>query len=287
MPNPIWNNRGFTERTEKEGQKTMSLQRVISKAWLCFALLVISTAFMWARHFAGQGNLYITVIALAGGLGSSYVSYSLPHISFISLPIHAILEGLAVGGISALLEVLYPGVPLNVVLVTFCAAMLILAAYRFTLVLKLNRILKVIFLAFASIGMFYVLTFLFRLFAISVFTFKSPLGIGICIIFAALGSWNLVNDMEFIERSVEGQASKRYEWTAVLGLMVTMGWVYLEFFRLLNFVKRTISGEFSRHKDKLSNRVKGKKEEQIPEPEEIEEPPEEKPEEKEDYFPYG
>ncbi|HPI99082.1 MAG TPA: hypothetical protein PLV56_10080, partial [Synergistales bacterium] len=78
MPNPIWKNSGFTEPVEAEGKRTMTLEGVIGKASFCFVLLLMATAFMWARHFTGRGNLWITLVAMAGGLGSSYVSYRLP-----------------------------------------------------------------------------------------------------------------------------------------------------------------------------------------------------------------
>ena len=284
MPNPIWKNPGFIEPVEKEGKKTMTLEGVLGKASFCFVLLLLATAFMWARHFTGKGNIWITLAALAGGLGSSYVSYRLPETSLIALPIHAVLEGLAVGGISAILEVLYPGVPLNAVLITFCAALLIILAYRFRLFIRLNRIIRVVFLTLTSIGLFYILGFIFRLFSISSFQFISPIGIGICLLLAALGSWNLVSDMEFIEGSVQTGARKRYEWTAVLGLLVTMGWVYLEFFRLLNFVKQFLSRQFSRQKERLTGTGRGKAVEEKP-PEQKQEDPLE--EQKKEHFPYG
>ena len=48
----------------------------------------------------------------------------------------------------------------------------------------------------------------------------------------------LVFDFEKVKMIVAHGFDKRYEWTAALGMMVTIVWIYLEVLRLLTIIAR-------------------------------------------------
>jgi uncharacterized YccA/Bax inhibitor family protein len=105
-----------------------------------------------------------------------------------------------------------------------------------------------------SVILFYVLKFVLSVFSAGILQFLSPIGMGLCLLVLVVGSINLISDMEFIKEKEELGIRRRAEWTAVLGVMVTVGWVYLEVARLINLAKQFISGKINKGKDVLNNK---------------------------------
>ena len=249
MANPVWKNEGFEVTARSTGSSPLKVRNVVNKAMICLFILVISTAYMWTSYYAGKGVVLPTVIAMGGGLAGFYVSFRVPEISVVTVPLFMILEGLTVGGVSALVEFFYPGVVLNAVTLTYIAALLLLLMFRFDFLSAGNRFFRIFTLVAGSIIIFYVLKFIMGIFSINILKFLSPIGMAICLAVVVVGSINLVNDMDFIREREDLGIRKRAEWTAVLGIMVTVGWVYLEVARLLFMVKRFISGQIREKKE--------------------------------------
>lgn len=256
MKNPVWKHPGFEITARSTGSTPMAVRKVVDKALLCLIILVLSTVYMWTRYYAGKGIILPTLIGMGGGLAGFYVSYRIPELSVLTVPLFMILEGITVGGVSALVEIFYPGVLLNAVVLTYMAAMFILLMYRFEFLTGGNRLFRAFSLVAGSIILFYVLKFILSVFSAGILQFLSPIGMGLCLLILVVGSINLISDMEFIKEKEELGIRKRAEWTAVLGVMVTVGWVYLEVARLINLAKRFISGKINKGKDVLSNKNK-------------------------------
>jgi uncharacterized YccA/Bax inhibitor family protein len=134
------------------------------------------------------------------------------------------------------------------------AAMLILFMYRFEFLTGGNRLFRAFSLVAGSVILFYVLKFVLSVFSAGILQFLSPIGMGLCLLVLVVGSINLISDMEFIKEKEELGIRRRAEWTAVLGVMVTVGWVYLEVARLINLAKQFISGKINKGKDVLNNK---------------------------------
>ena len=234
----------------------MAVRKIVDKALLCLIILVLSTIYMWTRYYAGKGIILPTLIGMGGGLAGFYVSYRIPEFSVLTVPLFMVLEGITVGGVSALVEIFYPGVLLNAVVLTYMAAMLILFMYRFEFLTGGSRLFRAFSLVAGSIILFYALKFILSVFSAGILQFLSPIGMGLCLLVLVVGSINLISDMEFIEEREELGIRKRAEWTAVLGVMVTVGWVYLEVARLINLAKHFISGKINKGKDVLNNKNK-------------------------------
>ncbi|CAN5526895.1 Bax inhibitor-1/YccA family protein [soil metagenome] len=67
----------------------------------------------------------------------------------------------------------------------------------------------------------------------SVEIFGIPLGVPLGILVVLLCAYSLVLDFDAIQRGVTNGAARKYSWTAVFGLIVTIVWLYLEILRLL------------------------------------------------------
>jgi uncharacterized YccA/Bax inhibitor family protein len=157
------------------------------------------------------------------------------HLSAITVPIYAALEGLFLGGISTMFEQLYPGIVSQAIFITFGILASLLIAYKSGLIKPTENFKLGVAAATGGIAFIYMISWIMSFWGGSIplihssSTFGIVFSIGVIII-AAL---NLVLDFDFIEQGVEMGAPKYMEWYGAFGLMVTLIWLYLEILRLL------------------------------------------------------
>jgi uncharacterized YccA/Bax inhibitor family protein len=153
----------------------------------------------------------------------------------VTAPIYALLEGLALGGISAVFNLRFHGIAFQAVGLTFGTLFVLLLAYKSGLVRATQKFRLGIMAATGGIMIFYVVQMLLGFFG---FNFASlngsgTLSIGISLFIVAIAALNLVLDFDFVEQGVSSGAPKYMEWYAAFGIMVTLVWLYLEILRLL------------------------------------------------------
>jgi uncharacterized YccA/Bax inhibitor family protein len=161
--------------------------------------------------------------------------------SSITAPIYALLEGLALGGISAFFELRYPGIAFQAVGLTFGTLFVMLLAYK-TGVIRATQGFKIgVIAATGGIAVFYLISMVLRAFFhfdVPVLYSSSPWGIAFSLFVVVIAALNLVLDFDMIETGVNGGAPKYMEWYGAFGLMVTLIWLYLEILRLLSKARR-------------------------------------------------
>ena len=64
-----------------------------------------------------------------------------------------------------------------------------------------------------------------------------PLGIPLGILAVVLASLFLAIDFESIENGVRNGLPQRYAWAGAFGLVLTIVWLYVEFLRLLSYLR--------------------------------------------------
>jgi uncharacterized YccA/Bax inhibitor family protein len=153
----------------------------------------------------------------------------------VTAPAYALLEGLALGSISAILEVRFPGIAIQSVSLTFGTLLVLLLAYRSGLIPVTQNFRLGIVAATGAIMLFYLLQFVLGFFGVHFTSINGsgPIGIGFSLIVVGIAALNLVLDFDFIESGARMGAPKYMEWYSAFGLMVTLVWLYLEILRLL------------------------------------------------------
>jgi uncharacterized YccA/Bax inhibitor family protein len=157
----------------------------------------------------------------------------------VTAPIYALLEGLVLGGLSALMELRYPGIAIQAVGLTFGTLFVLLLAYRSGLIPVTQKLRMGIVAATGGIMVFYLLEMVLGFFG---FHFNAVngsgiIGIGFSLFIVAIAALNLVLDFDFIEKGVECGAPKYMEWYGAFGIVVTLVWLYLEILRLLSKIR--------------------------------------------------
>jgi uncharacterized YccA/Bax inhibitor family protein len=217
----------------------MTLEGTVNKTGILL-VCVMATAWWTWRQFLHSRNIADVapwmLIGFLGGFAFAMVTVFKKEWSPVTAPIYALLEGLALGGLSAVLDLRYPGIAIQAVGLTFGTLFVLLLAYRSGLIQVTQKFRMGIVAATGGIMVFYLLQMLMGFFG---FQFTSingsgPIGIGFSLIVVAVAALNLVLDFDFIEQGVQYGAPKYMEWYGAFGIIVTLVWLYLEILRLLS-----------------------------------------------------
>jgi len=246
--NPAFSEKIFSKERVYTSDETMTVQGTMNKALLMLVLVVLGAAFTWKAFFEAipvdplhPGIPSSVIIWMAvGGIGgfiTSLVVIFAPKSSPIAAPIYAVLEGLFLGGISAIFAAQYTGnIIIQAVGLTFLTFFLMLTAYRSGWIKVTEKFRTIIMVATGAIALMYFITFILGFFGVNVGFIHSsgPIGIGISVVIIAVAALNLLLDFDFIDRASAQGAPKYMEWFGAFGLMVTLIWLYIEFLRLLS-----------------------------------------------------
>lgn len=240
--NPALNAKTFTDVRRDPNAPVMTLEGTINKSALLLFLVIVPAAWVWAQvraafdqSVAGQWIL----VGAIGGFVVALVTVFKKEWSPITAPIYAALEGLALGGLSALLEAKYPGIAMQSVGLTFATLAAMLLAYRSGLIKPTERFKVGVVAATGAIALYYLIGLGLSFFGVAMPFLQgnstaSIVVSGVIVVVAAL---NLILDFDFIQTGVTGGAPKYMEWYGAFGLMVTLVWLYLEILRLLAKVR--------------------------------------------------
>lgn len=218
--------------------EAMTVNGTINRTILMLALVVLSASFVWGRFTpqnpgAVQGWLIFGAI---GGFIAALVTIFKQKWAPVTAPIYALLEGLFLGGISAIFEAIYSGIVLQAVALTFAVMLTMLALYRSGTIKVTQKFRMGVIAATGGVALFYLFSIILGIFGIQIPMLHSsgPFGIGFSIVVVIIAALNLALDFDFIDKAAQAGAPKHIEWYASFGLMVTLVWLYIEILRLLS-----------------------------------------------------
>lgn len=215
---------------------SLSINGVINKTSLLFAVLLIAFGYTWHLYASGTETMTISMIgAIAGFILAMIIIFGKLTTPFIIIP-YAICEGLFLGGISAHYETQFPGIVMQAALLTLTCFGAILLAYRTKVIQYSPGLAKFLLVAMLGIVFAYLVSFIGGFFGMPLkfLNDNSSLSIGISIFIVAIATLSFVIDFEAIKRASEEGVDKKQEWYFGFGLMVSLIWLYLEVLRLLS-----------------------------------------------------
>jgi uncharacterized YccA/Bax inhibitor family protein len=237
MASPIFSEKKIMQSVQTHtGTGIMTAQGAINKVIILATVCVVSAVAGWFLTAAMPG-LYMPLM-IGGGLSGLVVCVVLsfkPHLAPTLAPVYAVFEGLFVGAITIIFEAMYPGIALSAVLISFAILAVIVGLYKAGILRATPTFRRTIMAATGGIAVFYLLSFVLRMFGI-----QMPLiydsgwfGIGFSLFVVGLAAFNLVVDLDNIEQGAAYGAPKYMEWYAAFGMLVTIVWLYIEVLRLL------------------------------------------------------
>ncbi|HOI91441.1 MAG TPA: Bax inhibitor-1/YccA family protein [Candidatus Rifleibacterium sp.] len=237
--NPAFRSEYF-QSTAAAGQ-VMTIQGTINKIGFLMLLLIASGSFTWKMALeqnmpAVQSLMYLGIF---GGLITALFTVFSPRNARFSAPIYAVFEGLALGGLSGLSNLAYPGIVFNAVMLTLATLFGMLFLYKTEIVKPTERFKAGVMSATMGVCFAYLFSFI-----LSMFGLASPIhatgGVGIIIslVVVVIAALNLIIDFDMIVKGASSGAPEHMEWYGAFGLLVTLVWLYLELLRLLAAFQR-------------------------------------------------
>ncbi len=206
----------------------MTMEGTTSKVIGMFLAVLIGATATW---FFGLYAFTLPAMFVGLGLGM-WAAFSKTVRPGVMLA-YALVQGVFIGGLSGILEGMYPGIVQTAVVGTFATAGSMFLAYRFGWVKVDARFTR--FMTFALIGYFAfaMINLGFALFA-GMSAYSSPFGWLIALVGVGLAAFTLNLDFETIRVGVEQGWEENMEWRAAFGLTASLLWLYVEIIRLLS-----------------------------------------------------
>jgi uncharacterized YccA/Bax inhibitor family protein len=235
--NPALRDDIFYRSLLSDTNNLMTIQGTINKTLFLLALVLISAALVWENYAV---VLPFLLPAMIGGLVVALITIFRQQWSPFTAPVYAVLEGIILGGISGFMNVIYPGIVVQAVTLTFGVFFLLLIVFSTRLIQVTEKFRLVVIGATGAIMLLYLADIVLGFFGRPVgFIHESGLlGIGFSLFIVVIASLNLILDFDYIEKGVEHGAPKYLEWYGAFALLVTLVWLYLEILRLLAKIRR-------------------------------------------------
>jgi len=235
--NPALNSQVFRGQYSGVGE-AMTLEGTVNKTGILLLCTMATAA--WAWHAFMQTRSAATVlpylgVGLIGGFVVALAVTFKKTWAPVGAPVYALLEGLALGSISSVLELRFPGIAIQSVSLTFGTLLVLLLAYRSGVIRVTDKFRLGVIAATGGIALFYLAEIALGFFGVHFNSINGSgiVGIGFSVFVVIIAALNLVLDFDFVESGVRVGAPKYMEWYGAFGLMVTLVWLYLEIFRLL------------------------------------------------------
>jgi uncharacterized YccA/Bax inhibitor family protein len=217
----------------------MTLNGTVNKTGLLLICALGTACWTWSMFLKSRDLAEVAplmLVGLFGGFIFAMVTSFKKEWAPVTAPIYALLEGLLLGGLSAMMDLRYPGIGVQAVGLTFGTLFVMLLAYRSGLIKVTQKFRMGVIAATGGIFFFYLAQMLLGFLGIQFTSINGSgiIGIGFSLIVVAVAALNLVLDFDFIEQGVQAGAPKYMEWYGAFGIMVTLVWLYIEILRLLS-----------------------------------------------------
>ena len=238
--NPAFSQKTYEAQGIYAGTGTaMTVAGTINKAGILLILVALTACWSWNQFFATGDPSSVMGYAAIGGIGGFIFAMATifkPQWAPVTAPVYALLEGLALGAISSIFEMRYPGIAIQAVGLTFGTCFCLLAAYRSGVIQATDKFKMGIVAATGGIALIYLASMLLGFFHVQIpgIFGHGPIGIVFSLVVTCIAALNLILDFDMIERGAWRGAPKYMEWYSAFGLMLTLIWLYLEMIRLLS-----------------------------------------------------
>ena len=218
----------------------LTMNDVMVKTGINLGLVAVGAAVAWNAPV-------LMLLGLVGGLVLGLVNSFKKKVSPILVMTYALMEGLLLGGLSAVVDMRYPGVAIQAVLATLVVAGTTLALFangKLRATPKLNKIFMIGAIGYMAYGFISILGA--GIFGSSLNSFSIggiPLGLVVGLFAVALATYSLLLDFTTTSEAVEAGLPERESWRLAFGLTASLVWLYVEILRVLMYLASIFSND--------------------------------------------
>ncbi|HEX8358114.1 MAG TPA: Bax inhibitor-1/YccA family protein, partial [Segetibacter sp.] len=208
--NPTLSEKIFNTAVHDQHQGVMTSRGAINKFGFLFLMVIAGAAFSWHLYSQGKAQTMMPLMlggAIGGLILALVITFKRTWAPYLA-PLYGLLEGLFIGGISAIMNEAfgerYPGIIMHSVGLTLGVAVAMFLLYNFRVIRATERFKSVVMTATLGIAIFYLVTWVIRLFGVEMDFMMmgngSLLGIGISLFVVIIAALNLIMDFDMIEQ---------------------------------------------------------------------------------------
>ena len=218
----------------------LTMNDVMVKTGINLGLVAVGAAVAWHAPV-------LLLLGMVGGLVLGLVNSFKKKVSPILVMTYALMEGLLLGGLSAVVDMRYPGVAVQAVLATLVVAGTTLALFangKLRATPKLNKIFMIGAIGYMAYGLISILGA--GIFGSSLNSFSIggiPLGLVVGLFAVALATYSLLLDFTTTSEAVEAGLPERESWRLAFGLTASLVWLYVEILRVLMYLASIFSND--------------------------------------------
>ncbi|MFE1081594.1 Bax inhibitor-1/YccA family protein [Nocardiopsis alba] len=245
---------GYPQQTypqQAAGDQPMTIDDVVVRTGMTLgvvALFGVLNYFLFDPFSPGL-SLGLMVLGALGGLVLGLVISFKQITNPVAILIYAALEGLFVGGLSALLATqleMATGTPgegatlvTQAVIGTVAVFAVMLALYKFRIIKVTDGFMKAVTYAVIGAAALMLINFVLSFFMAGGLGLREPtwLGLGVGVVFVVLAALTLAVEFRGIEEGVNAGVPGKFAWQFAFGLTVSLVWLYIEILRLLWIIK--------------------------------------------------
>ncbi|MGZ8899251.1 MAG: Bax inhibitor-1/YccA family protein, partial [Limisphaerales bacterium] len=201
--NPALRESVFTEAAHGSRGETMTIHGTVNRTGFLILLVMAAAWYSWTRSVPGtEGVIAPNPLIFVGAIGGfivALITIFKKTLAPITAPIYAVLEGLFLGGLSAMFEARFPGIAAQATFGTVGVLGGLLLAYRTGLIKATENFKLGVFAATAGIAVLYLVSFVMIFFGKS-FPFinqSDGWGIAFSVFVVIIAALNLVLDFDF------------------------------------------------------------------------------------------
>jgi uncharacterized YccA/Bax inhibitor family protein len=223
--------------------RPMTVDSVVQKTGISLAVVILTAAATWILSpevnqdtdpSALSGLFAAVTIGSLGAFALSMVNSFKRVISPALVLAFCAFEGVALGAISKVFNLAYPGVVTGAVLGTFGAFAGTLAVYKFFNIKVGAKFRTMVIAAMFGMVALSLIELVLSLFGAELGLFgMGSLGLLMAVAGLVLGVFMLVLDFDFVEQGVANGIPDREGWRAAFGLTVSLVWIYTNLLRIL------------------------------------------------------
>jgi uncharacterized YccA/Bax inhibitor family protein len=226
-------------RVEEGIDTAASVKGIAGKTFLLFGVAVLS-AVLSLTVFADfvYGSILGYLLVLLGAVICGIIGQVNPNAAKVCSIIYAVCEGALLGLISVSFEAEVNGIIQTAVLLTgtiFGVMLLLYSTNTLRATARFVRVMCGIGLTLLIVSLVIFISTLINPYnaIIEAFAAYPAIIVAMSLLILVYAAFMLILDFEEVNTIVANGFDKKYEWTAALGLMVTLVWIYLEVLRLL------------------------------------------------------
>jgi uncharacterized YccA/Bax inhibitor family protein len=216
------------------GQRPITVDDIVTKTAITVAAAIV------AGGLTAWSGLYVLALpAFIVGFVVSLVIIFKQSSNPALVMIYSVAEGIALGGISGLVNQAYPGIAFQALIGTVGVFVGMLVVYKTGAVKVTPRFTKWLMGALIGVVVLMLANLVAGFFIPGGMGLRDggPLAIIFSLVVIGVAAFSLLMDFDMADQAVRSGAPAKFAWYIAFGLLVTVVWLYLEILRLLSYFR--------------------------------------------------